>query len=472
MRAMSVLFAGSIVMMSFVLIGPGQASASAQVYDFTTIAGLAAQPGYVEGTNNASRFSAPTGVLVDTNGDLYVTDRGNSVIRKMTRVGTNWVTTIIAGGTQGSADGTNGNASFSGPFRVAQDRSGNLYVADSNNETIRKVTPVGTNWVVSTIAGFTLNTGSADGTNSDAQFSSPYGIAVDANGSLYVADTGNHTLRKITPVGANWVTTTIVGLAAHPGAADGTNNAARLSYPYDVAVDTNGDLYVADLGSKTIRKITPMGANWVTITLAGSGSVGSADGTNRAAEFSTPSGIAVDARGNVYVTDDGNDTIRKVAPVGTNWVTTTIGGLAQNQGGADGTNSAARFSFPDGIAVDARGVLYVADTYNDTIRQGIPWGMLTILKETAKLSFVKTNACSCTLTATLDLDAGYDLTNTTVSLDIGGADVSFTLDAKGKGRGMGAYGTCKLSYKKKTGPGRSRPRSRTALGKRSGNRTV
>jgi sugar lactone lactonase YvrE len=455
MRTRLFLLAAGVLTMWLAPIISEQASAAPQIYDFTTIAGLATHSGSADGTNSDARFTSPSGVAVDTNGNLYVADYNNSTIRKVTPVGTNWVTSTIAGkaGNVGSTDGTNSDALFRWPFRIAADSSGNIYVADSGNSTIRKVTPVGTNWVVSTIAGLALNAGSADGTNSDAQFYSPYGIAVDTNGSLYVADTGNHTIRKVTPVGTNWVTSTVAGKATYCGDADGTNSDAQFCYPYDVAVDTNGKLYVAGMGNETIRKIVPAGTNWVTSTIAGlAGNHGSADGTNSAARFDAPSGVAVDSNGNVYVADNGNDAIRKVTPVGTNWVTTTIGGLAKNQGSADGTNSAARFYYPDGIAVDSSGNLYVADTANHTIRQGVPWGTLTITKETATLNFARTNACSCTLTATLDLGAGYNLTNKLVSMDIGGADVSFNLDAKGKGRGVGTYGSCKLSYKKKTGP--------------------
>ena len=304
-----------------------------------------------------------------------------------------------------------------------------------------------------TIAGLATNIGSADGTNSAARFNQPMGVAVDTNGNVYVADMFNDTIRKITPVGTNWVTTTIAGLAEHDGIADGTNSVARFEWPYGVAVDADGNVYVADTLNHTIRKIVPVGTNWVTSTIAGSsGHHGTTDGTNSAARFYQPYGVAVDSGGNLYVADMANDTIRKITPVGTNWVVSTIAGQALNHGSTDGTNNAALFYSPYGVALDSHGNMYVADTGNHTIRQGILWGTLTITKETAKLNFAKTNSDSCALTATLDLDASYNLTNLLVSLDIGGADTSFTLDAKGKGHGVGDYGTCKLSYKKKTGP--------------------
>jgi hypothetical protein len=143
--------------------------------------------------------------------------------------------------------------------------------------------------------------------------------------------------------------------------------------PYGIAVDANNNVYVADTGNHTIRKITPSGTNWITTTIAGlAGNLGSADGMNSAAQFNTPYGVAVDANNNVYVADTGNNAIRKITLAGTNWITTTIGGLAGSSGSADGMNSDARFDGPYGVAADANNNVYVADTYNFTIRKGVP----------------------------------------------------------------------------------------------------
>jgi hypothetical protein len=460
MRNRLFLLAAGVLTVSLAPIISEQASAAVQIYDWTTIAGLATHTGSANGTNSAARFDRPVGVAVDTNGNLYVGDQENDTIRKITPVGTNWVATTIAGlvETPGSADGTNNTARFSEPSGVAVDTNGNLYVADRGSHTIRKITPVATNWVTTTIAGLAAHSGSDDGTNSTARFNEPAGVAVDTNGNLYVVDLSNYTIRKITPVGTNWVTTTIAGLALNAGSADGTNSTARFDTLFGVTVGTNDNVYVVDYGNSTVRKITSVvgTTNWVTSTISGlATNWGSADGTNSAARFNFPGGIAADTNGNLYVADNGNSTIRKITPVGANWVTSTIGGSVTNSGIADGLDGDARFDNPFGIAVDNGGNLYVADTWNQTIRLGVPWGTLTITKETAKLNFAKTNSDSCTLTATLDLDASYNLTNAPVLLDIGGADASFTLDAKGKGHGAGTNGTsgtCKLSYKKKTGP--------------------
>ena len=352
----------------------------------TTLAGSGSYSswGTNDGTGSAARFTFPCGVAVDTSGTVYVADSGNNTIRKVTPAGV--VTTLagLAGNNTGSADGTGSAARFNGPAGMAVDTNGNVYVADSGNNTIRKVTPSG---VVTTLAGLAGSAGSADGTNSAARFNGPYGVAVDSAGNVYVADTYNDTIRKVTPVGTNWVVTTLAGLAGSSGSADGTNSAARFNYPAGVAVDSAGNLYVADYNNDTIRKVTPVGTNWVVTTLAGlAGNSGSADGTNSAARFNYPEGVAVDSAGNVYVADVYNDTIRKVTPVGTNWVVTTLAGLAGSIGSADGTNSAARFAYPVGVAVDSAGNIYVADNGNYTIRKVTPVGTNWVVTTLAGLA--------------------------------------------------------------------------------------
>jgi len=227
------------------------------------------------------------------------------------------------------------------------------------------ITPAG---VVTTLAGLPGTGGSADGTGTAARFSGPFAVAVDAAGTVYVADTFNHTIRRITPAG---VVTTLAGLAGSAGAVDGTGSAARFATPHAIAVDAAGNVYVAEL-SHTIRKITPAG---VVSTLAGLAStVGSADGTGSAARFQDPRGVAVDAAGNVYVSDTANRTVRRITPAGD---VTTLAGLAGATGNVDGTGSAARFASPRGASVDAAGDLYVADTNNGSIRKITPAGVVT-----------------------------------------------------------------------------------------------
>ncbi len=357
----------------------GQAS-YATPYTFTTIVGRAGISGTADGTNGAARFHGPAGLAVDSAGSVYVPDYYNNTIRKVTPIGTNWVVTTLAGlaGVAGIADGTNSAARFNEPYGLAVDTNGNVYVADAVNETIRQVTPVGTNWVVTTLAGKAGSSGSSDGTNGAARFNYPEDVAVDTNGNIYVADGNNNTIRKATPVGTNWIVTTLAGKAGTTGSADGTNGAARFDSPSGVAVDSAGNLYVDDFYNNTIRKVTPVGTNWVVTTLAGkAGIAGSADGTNSAARFNGPNGVALDSAGNVYVTDINDNIIRKVTPVGTNWVVTTLAGKAGFAGSADGTGSAVRFNGPSYVAVDRAGNLYVSDFYNNTIRSGYPTLMIT-----------------------------------------------------------------------------------------------
>ncbi len=324
----------------------------------STVAGPAGQSGSVDATGSAARFCLPGSIAVDGSGNTYVADTANSVIRKITSAG---VVTTLAGaaGQPGSADGAGTVARFATPEGVAVDTSGNVYVADTGNETIRKITSAG---VVTTLAGSAGESGSANGTGVAARFDSPSGIAVGSGGVVYVADAGNHTIRKITSAG---VVTTLAGSAGLSGSVDGTGAAARFDWPCGVAVDGSGNVYVADLENETIRKITSTG---VVTTLAGSaGEPGSADGTGAAARFGSPSGVAVDNSGNVFVADFDFCLIRTITSGG---VVTTIGGSSAAAGSADGVGSVARFAGPSGIAIDSTGSLHVADRLNHSIRKG------------------------------------------------------------------------------------------------------
>jgi len=340
----------------------------------TTIAGNPAQSGSVDGTNNAALFSAPRGVAVDSATNVYVADAGNSTIRRLVLVGTNWVVTTLAGtpNQNGSVDGTGSAARFHNLYDLAVDNAGNLYAMDRSNDSIRKISPVGTNWVVTTFAGIPGQTGSADGTGAAASFFQPHGLAVDSSTNIYVADFGNLAIRKISPAGTNWVVTTLAGSTGVSGTNDGTGSAALFSQMLDVAVDAAHNVYVADTGNFTIRKITSGG---VATTLAGkAGQQGILDATGGAARFSDPDGLASDAAGNLYVAD--GPSIRKVTSAG---VVTTLagcpsGGCTNAIGSADGDGTTARFGLPSGVAVDGAGNLYVADLYGDTIRKITPTG--------------------------------------------------------------------------------------------------
>jgi len=275
---------------------------------------------------------------------------------------------LLAGalGGSGSVDGMGGAARFNRPYDVATDAAGNVFVADSVNNTIRKITAAGE---VSILAGTAGAFGSADGDGSAARFSGPRGIATDATGNVYVADYGNRTIRKITPTG---IVSTLAGAAAESGSADGSGSAARFRFPNDIASDASGNLYVADTNNHTIRRITPAG---MVSTLAGAAEMpGSADGSGSAARFNFPRGVAVDAAGNVYVADSVNHTIRKITPAG---VVSTVAGTTGQSGSIDG--SAALFNLPTRLAVDSAGNLLVADASNHTIRMITPAGVVSTL---------------------------------------------------------------------------------------------
>ena len=284
--------------------------------------------GYTDGTGTSAKFDSPSGVAVDGAGNVYVADQANHRIRKITTSGV--VSTLAGSGTPGYTDGTGTSAKFYSPTGVAVDGAGNVYVADRSNHRIRKITASG---VVSTLAG-SGTSGYTDGTGTSAKFSSPNGVAVDGAGNVYVADYFNHRIRKITTSG---VVSTLAGSAS--GYADGTGTSAQFSYPTGVAVDGAGNVYVADYNNHRIRKITTSG---VVSTLAGSGTPGYTDGTGTSAKFSSPTGVAVDGAGNVYVADYNNHRIRKITASG---VVSTLAGSGK-AGYTDGTGTSAKFYYP------------------------------------------------------------------------------------------------------------------------------
>jgi sugar lactone lactonase YvrE len=291
----------------------------------------------------AGSFSLIGGTAVDLAGNVYVVVKGNGTIRKISR---NGEVSILAGGKRGPfQDGQGDVATFSSPHGVAVQTDGTVYVADDFNHAIRKITPDG---YVTTFAGEGSitrtdgNFGFKDGQGMDARFHCPMGIAIDHNGYLYVADSENKATRKISPTG---LVSTLVS--------------NEINKPVGLAVDVGGNLYVADAGCHQIKKITPAG---VVITLAGSGEKGYADGRVTTAKFSFPMDLAVDPAGNVFVSDGDNCCIRKITPAG---VVTTIG--------------ARIFGVPEGIDMDAAGNLYVADTGTSKICKMTQAGVFTII---------------------------------------------------------------------------------------------
>jgi serine/threonine protein kinase, bacterial len=319
-------------------------------YVVTTLAG--GSQGDVDGTGSAASFDYMVGIAADAAGNLYIGDQFNEKVRKVTPAGV--VTTFAGNGTYGHIDGAGSQAEFYYPTGIAVDNGGNVYVAELGGNRIRAITPAG---VVSTLSGTGMN-GATDGGFGVATYSNPTGLVLDPTQSfLYVVDASNNKIRKVDALGN---VSTFAGSGAL-GSANGTGTAASFHYPYGIASDAAGNLYIADQKNNLVRKVTAAG---VVSTLAGSGTPGSADGTGTAAGFSSPCGVAVDSVGNVYVADVGNDEIRMITPAG---VVTTVAGSSQ-QGSADGTGSAASFEFPYGITIFG-GNLYVTDQGNEKIRK-------------------------------------------------------------------------------------------------------
>jgi sugar lactone lactonase YvrE len=306
----------------------------------------------VDGAWNKANFSYLDQIAVDPNGNIYAADMHK--VRKISTYGT--ISTLAGSGEWESIDGAGSDASFTFVKGLVVSQDGNIYVTDSDISRVRKITFDG---VVSTLAGSSSEWEDIDGAGSDASFSSKIShIAEDANGNLYVADGGNHKIRKITPAG---IVTTFAG-SGEEGAADGVGSEATFSYPYGIAVDPNGFVFVADGGNNKIRKISPTG---VVSTFAGSGSIGSDNGIGLGASFFRPAGIALDSIGNLYVCDVLNHKIRKISPEA---VVTTIAGTG-SAGYKNGSGSVARFYLPLGVAVGPSDNLYISELGNLRIRK-------------------------------------------------------------------------------------------------------
>lgn len=333
------------------------AGAPYEHYRFSTYAGGAGNgAGSSDGAAGDARFRFPYGLAIDGADNIYVADAGNHTIRKISATG---VVTTVAGsaGAPASTDGSGSAARFNDPEGVAIDSTGNLYVADTGNRTIRKITAAG---LVTTFAGLAGTAGSADGLGGNARFQSPRGIACDAGGNVYVADAGNYTIRKITPDG---LVSTLAGFARDSGWHDANGTAARFVFPQAVTLDNAGNIYVAD--GNAIRQINPAGD---VRTLAGNALL-SVQST-----FRLPGGVAVDSSGTVYVAETGSHTIRKLI---SNGGAATIAGAAQQAGRVDGMGGVARFNVPTGLVINSSGNLIVADASNNSIRSVTQGGAVT-----------------------------------------------------------------------------------------------
>jgi len=318
------------------------------IYTVSTLAGNGIA-GFKEGEGLVAEFKLPFGIVTDASGNVYVGDGGNNRIRKVTAAGV--VSTLAGNGNSGFVDGPADVAQFNNPEGVAVDASGNVFVADFANYRVRKISGGG----VTTVAGNGI-AGFKDGDALTAQFFDPEGIAVDESENLFVAEYGNSRIRKI----AAGVVTTHAGNGIE-GFKDGAATNAEFDSPFGVAADASGNIYVGDFRNNRIRKITGS----TVVTFAGDGMDGFKDGPGVTAQFTRPQGVAVDALGNVYVADRGNHRIRKITKDGT---VTTIAGDG-TPGFKNGTGVNAQFYFPSGIAVDASGNIYVTDYLNHCIRK-------------------------------------------------------------------------------------------------------
>jgi sugar lactone lactonase YvrE len=320
------------------------------------------------GLATSAQFSDPTGVAVDTAGNLFIADTGNNRVRKITSRG---VISTAAGNDISGYSGDGGLATYAKlnrPASVVADIAGNVFIADTNNYCIRKVTPDG---IVSTVAGNGTYGFSGDGGPAVyAQFSSPAGVAVDAAGNLFIADSRTARIRKVTPDGV--INTVAGGGTQYPGDS-GPATAARFVEPIGIAVDAVGNLYITDYAK--VRKVTPSG---VISTVAGNGTLGFSGDSGPAtlAKISSPKGVAIDLAGNVFIADTSNCRVRKVTPDG---VISTVAGGGTQYPGDGGLATSAMLDSPYGVAVNTAGTLYIADTDNSRIRKVASDGIISTI---------------------------------------------------------------------------------------------
>ncbi|MBV8388327.1 MAG: hypothetical protein JO080_00850 [Mucilaginibacter sp.] len=315
----------------------------------TTFAG-SATGGYSDGMGTAALFSNPTGIATDANGNIYVSDSFNNRIRKIAPDGT--VTTVAGNGTAGYYDTDAANAEFYGPQGLAVDAQGNIFVADFGNNAIREITTAG---VVKTVAG----NGTAGYVNgaalTAAEFKGPAAVALDKNGNIFVADRDNNMIRKITSAG---VVSTVAGTKT-PGYVNGTVNTTTGTYasfraPSGLVVDAQGNIFVADGGNSAIRQITSAG---VVTTIAG--------GPGQTTLLGTPVALTMDAQSNFFITDETGRVVELTAAK----VLYDLAGAANVAGFADGSGTSAQFNAPQGICVNPSGNIFVADFNNNRIRK-------------------------------------------------------------------------------------------------------
>ena len=344
------------------------ALACAQTYNISLVAGMATTPptpGFTGDSGQAisAELDSPAGLWVDASHNIYIVDKDNDRIRKVSSSGI--ITTVAGSSTAEVYAGDGGkatSASLNEPNGIAFDSAGNMYIADTGNSVIRKVNTSG---IISTVAGNNISAFNGDGGPAiDANLSEPTSVAFDAAGNLYIADSNNDCIRIVTP---DQNIHTFAGQCSYPlfQGDGGPATQAKLNKPYSVAVDAYGDVYFSDTENERIRVVTP---NGIINTVAGTGTAGFADGPALQAEFSGPSGIALDASGSIYIADRANFRIRKLLPSGN--VVTIAGSGIPGYSGNNVAASSAELYFPLGVGLDpSSGNVYIADSQNDIVRE-------------------------------------------------------------------------------------------------------
>ncbi len=353
-------------------------------YTISTIAGNGTIPGGWTGDAGAAtsaELNVPTSAIIDSKGNLYIADSANHRIRYVDASSHNITTAAgvgVAGfaGDNGTAGATGkaGDAELNTPSGITLDSQGNLYIADTLNNVIRKVTPAG---VITTVAGNYGSSGNSfDGDGKVATSASmfhPSSMLYDSAGNLYISDTKNNAIRKVTA--SSGIISTVAGTGNPTGLYNGDNGPAvkaTLNNPVGIAMDASGsNLYIADTGNNVVRKVNL--SNGTITTVAGNGTAGFAgdgSGVSFATELNHPKGVAVDAAGNLYIADTNNSRIRVVTTDGTINTIAGTGGFAY--AGDNGLATSAELNFPSQISIDAKGNIYVADSNNNVIRQLTP----------------------------------------------------------------------------------------------------